>query len=205
MEGRCSGGQAHVRAFVSIHLPEAARDAIRPTLLALAAADIRGLRPVPERSAHITVRFLGAVPRAGIGRIRAALAAAGGQSAPFRLRIGDVGAFPERGPPSVLWVGLGGDLAAASGLRSAVDRALGPIAPPDGGRGLVPHVTLARLGRRAGGAERRRALEVARAFPPRAAGFEVGAISLVQSNLGPSGAEHVALGWFGLGRRGGDA
>ena len=194
-----------MRAFVSIQLPEAARDAIRPNLLALAAADIRGLRPVPERTAHITVRFLGGVPRGGIGRIRSALAGAARESAPFRLRLGDVGAFPDRGPPSVLWVGIGGHLAAAAALRSAVDRALGPIAPSDGGRGLVPHVTLARLGRRAGGAERRRALEVARGHPPRPVGFEVSAIRLMQSNLGASGAEHVTLGEFGLGQRGGDA
>ena len=135
-----------MRSFVSIQLPRAARDAIRPTLDALAAQDIRGLRPVPARSAHVTVRFLGDVDSGDLGAVRAALAEAALSARPFRLGLGDVGCFPASGPPSVLWVGIEGDLAGADRLRAAVDGALGPLAPGDGGRGLVPHVTLARLG-----------------------------------------------------------
>ncbi len=194
-----------MRSFVSIQLPRAARDAIRPTLDALAAQDIRGLRPVPARSAHVTVRFLGDVDSGDLGAVRAALAEAALSARPFRLGLGDVGCFPASGPPSVLWVGIEGDLAGADRLRAAVDGALGPLAPGDGGRGLVPHVTLARLGRRTAGPDRRRALEAARSRAPTRVGFDVRAVSLMRSRLSARGAEHTTLGEFALGRRGGDA
>ena len=189
-----------MRAFVAVMLPRSVAEALAPSLDALRAAEIRGLRPVGARSAHLTVHFLGRVPLDLTARLGEALSAAAATVPAFRLRVGEPGAFPSAHRPSVLWAGLIGDLRTADRLHAAATEAFtalgvsgGVSAPHDNEAGFMPHVTLARLGRAATPAERRRAMAVLLASPPRRVGFDVNSISLVRSFLGGRGARYETV------------
>ena len=126
---RGRGACTRMRVFVSVGLPSVAVEAIRPTLESLAEAEITGMRPVPASAAHITVRFLGEVPVGKVGAVGEALDGAVRSFGRFSLELSGVGSFPPNRPPTVVWVGVGGDVADShrpaghSGQITRLDRA----------------------------------------------------------------------------------
>ena len=95
--------------------------------------------------AHLTLRFIGAAsPETAPALGEAVLRAAAGIE-PFESSLADAGAFPSRGAPRVLWVGVGGALDALTGLRQSVEDALSAAGLPYEERTFAPHVTLARV------------------------------------------------------------
>ncbi|GAC1411998.1 MAG: hypothetical protein NVSMB53_08640 [Gemmatimonadaceae bacterium] len=93
---------------------------------------------------HFTLRFLGAtMPQAREDLVSALSQAKLG--APFRIRFGELGAFPNTGRARVLWLGVpqgGEQLTALAAIAEAAARAAG-FAPE--GRRFTPHLTLSRL------------------------------------------------------------
>lgn len=194
-----------MRAFVSIDLPHAVRVALKPTLDALAAERIRGLRTVRAESTHITLRFLGNVSSGRLDSVARALATAARCVEPFQLRLGEVGSFPSSGAPSVLWIGLSGGLREAGRLYEAVTESLAALDWPAEERGFSPHITLARLAGGASRPARRDALRVASSTPPQRLTFDVLSVCLMRSRLERAGARYDKLADARLGRFGGDA
>jgi 2'-5' RNA ligase len=137
---------------------------------------------------HITLRFLGDVPAEGLEPISEAMSRAAHAVPEFRLRLGSYGAFPPEGPPRVLWVGLNGDIAAVRRLHASLQEELSSLGHWPETRPFTPHITLARLARNAGHADRRRALQALKASGPGHADFEVGSLSLMASHLKTQGA-----------------
>ena len=180
-----------MRAFVAIPLQEP----LRQRLAAYAAAALAGLdgRAVPAENLHATVHFLGSVDDADSEPLRDALTAACASVAPFSLTVaGAALAPPSR--PRMIWARLDapGELAE---LAHAAAAAAGPFAssarPPRTGK---PHLTLARLRRRPP-----RGTELP-PFPVAGAEIEVGACTLVRSDLGRGGARYTTLATMPLGR-----
>ena len=194
-----------VRAFVSVDLPDAVRTALKPTLDALAAERIRGLRTVRAESAHITLRFLGNVPSGRLTAVAEALSAAARRVEPFQLRLGEVGSFPSSGAPSVLWIGLSDGLREARRLHEVVTDSLAALGWPAEERGFSPHITLARLAGGSSRPARRDALRVASSTPPQRLTFDVRSVCLMRSRLEREGARYDRLADARLGRFGGDA
>ena len=194
-----------MRAFVSVELPQATRIALKPTLDALAAERIRGLRTVRAESAHITLRFLGDVPDDRLPGVAEALSGAARCVEPFQLRLGEVGSFPVSGAPSVLWIGLSGGLQEAERLQEVVTESLAALGWPTEERGFVPHITLARLAGGVSRPARRGALRVASSRPPQRLTFDIRSLCLMRSRLGRVGASYDKLADARLGRPGGDA
>ncbi len=194
-----------MRAFVSVELPQPVKSALKPTLDALSAERIRGLRTVRAESAHITLRFLGSVPSGRLDSVANALSVAARCVEPFQLRLGEVGSFPSSGAPSVLWIGLSGGLREAGRLYEVVTESLAALGWPAEERGFSPHITLARLAGRASRPARRDALRVALSPPPRRLTFDVRSVCLMRSRLGRDGARYDKLADAGLGHAGGDA
>ena len=94
-----------VRAFVALELDAEVRKAI--------AELVAGLRPRVSRARwvrpeglHLTLRFLGSSSPKQIASLRPALAAAAAACGPARARVADLGTFPQRGRPRVLWLGI---------------------------------------------------------------------------------------------------
>ena len=93
---------------------------------------------------HVTLRFLGHPSPETLDTLRPDVEAIARATRPFSLCLRGAGFFVTARAPSVLWLGVGGDMAELSALHSMID--------PADDRPFVPPVTLARA-QRAGSLE----------------------------------------------------
>lgn len=200
-----------IRAFVAIELTDDLRAAIARVQAQLRDELARELRrTVPDarlqwvrpESIHLTLKFLGDIREEQVAGIEQGLALAVGGQPAFSVEVGTLGVFPDVRAPRILWVGLrspdghstestaGGPLAR---LAVAVESALTALDFAPEGRPFNPHLTLARI--------KGRGREVGRAFAATgllAKGGTLGclpvrAVSLMKSDLRPSGAVYTQL------------
>jgi RNA 2',3'-cyclic 3'-phosphodiesterase len=137
---------------------------------------------------HLTLKFLGGVEAARLDAITAALVDAALAAGPFDLGVSDLGAFPSRTRPRVLWAAIDEGAAATATLASHVDRVLAPLGFPPEGRAFSAHVTLGRV--RAPRPNPR----LAEALSGGAFGRQrVDRLSLMRSELSPRGARYTEL------------
>jgi 2'-5' RNA ligase len=176
-----------MRLFVAAEPSPEAVSALRRRVEALGA--VPGARWVPAERWHLTLAFLGEVAEQREPAVAAALSAV--TAAPLRLRLAGAGTFPPRGRPSVLWVGLGGDVPALEGLARAVRRAVRGAGVRLERRPYRPHLTVARFrGQAADGAAAVSAL--ADLDGP---DFVVDRFALVRSRLGPQPSHEPLRHW----------
>jgi 2'-5' RNA ligase len=179
-----------MRAFLAIGLPDDVRQALGSLQqqLADARADVKW---VAEEHLHLTLKFLDDITEEKRQAVEAALTHVAAGEAPFTSRLGTVGAFPSPRAPRVLWVSLAeGDVAAAriAAALEAETRRLGLRAEE---RPFSAHITLGRVRsphRREALASRLGGLSWE---PP--APWQVTALSLYQSVLGPVGPQYTVL------------
>ena len=188
-----------VRLFAAAELPDAFREDIARIGAAALALGIRGVRPVRPEGAHLTLKFLGEVGADRIADVLAAMRLAAARSAPFRLRTGKLGAFPNAAAPRVLWLGVDGDLAALRRLRDDLEDAFAAIGFPRDRRAFSPHVTAARVRARISAADAKRLMSAAAAVRPTPVEFAVNRLSLMRSDARPGGAVYARLGVVGFG------
>ena len=190
-----------LRAFVAIELPTDVTSSLAELTERIGRAGAAGVRTVRAEAIHLTLRFLGAVPAVKVDTIVAALRDVARDHRSFTLRLGEVGAFPTRGTPRVLWVGIDGDLDALQLLRRDIEDALERRLDFEREeRRFSPHLTLARIrpsssradGKRALGALVSAKVDVGLPIP-------VSSISLLHSILRPEGAVHIRLASLPLG------
>jgi RNA 2',3'-cyclic 3'-phosphodiesterase len=143
-----------MRLFVAVELPPAALAAVAEVSRALRArvshfAPSARLTWVPTDRLHLTIRFLGDVDDAGRGAVESALAAPLVTPA-FPLMIGGADAFPPRGAPRVLWLGIAQGLPELKRLEQELSGRLEVIGFPPETRAFNPHLTLTRVRNPAG-------------------------------------------------------
>lgn len=188
-----------VRAFVALEPGEAARAAIAALQAHLAAAvPPRAVRWTRPEQCHLTLRFLGQVPRAHLTALEQHLADAAAASAGFALELGAPGAFPDLEAPRVLWVGLGGGLEALARLVQRVETAVAGFGDHREERPFHPHLTLGRVAVRDRRVARGLAEQMARAPRPSACAWSVREFRLYRSELRPEGAVYSVLASFPL-------
>lgn len=170
---------------------------------ARAEALIRELRTRADRSApgarvtwltlerlHLTITFIGEVD-ASLGAAVASSLKPAVRIAPFTLRLGGLGAFPARGRPRALWVGVEEGRDELVALEREVTARLSRLGIPHEDRPYTPHLTLARVREASGlrtslllnGLERAGRLGATR----------IGAITLFESRLGPGGPRYAPI------------
>ncbi len=125
------------RLFVAIDLPERIKDDITATYVALP-----GARWVDEAHLHLTLRFIGEVPGDVADRIAASLRSITGPS--FSLTMKNVGFFPPRREPRILWAGVT-ESEELMRLQARIERMLTSIGIDPDARKFHAHVTVARL------------------------------------------------------------
>jgi 2'-5' RNA ligase len=182
-----------LRLFIAAELPGVVRGAMQATQLAL-----RGGRPsvkwVAPEAMHLTLRFLGDVAAPVAERIAQELhSALAGRAAP-RLRLMPAGGFPDMRRPSVVWLGVGGEIDELHVLYAAVEQMLAPFGFAPETRPFRPHLTLGRVRREAGNAERAALGASIQHLPaPDQTPWQIEHILLFQSELLPSGPRYTAL------------
>jgi 2'-5' RNA ligase len=135
-----------LRTFFAVEIGDEARRAAAALVLRLRGEPggdaVRWVRP---EAMHVTLRFLGATPRARISELVAAVRRETEGLAPFPLRLGALGAFPNPRRPRVVVVGVEGEHGALGELAAATERGVvaAGFAPEE--RVFHGHVTLGRL------------------------------------------------------------
>jgi len=182
-----------VRLFTAIEIGESAQARAADVLdelrrRAAKSAPHAKVTWVPAERMHLTLRFIGEVDAAQGEQIVHALREPIAM-APFTVKWSGLGAFPPRGAPRVLWVGVKSGREQLVSAEQQVSARLERLDLAREERPYSPHLTLARV-REAGG------LKTSPLFEGLDADLgesPVDAITLFQSHLSPKGPTYVAL------------
>ena len=134
------------RIFIAIELPSIVRQKLK--------AHIDGLRSAlpyvhaswsREENLHLTLKFLGDIPVTKAEALTQAAQRAASEVEPFEIIVEGCGAFPPRGQPRVLWVGIGDRSGQLALLHRALEEECAKEGFPPETRPFHPHLTLARI------------------------------------------------------------
>lgn len=173
------------RLFVALRPPAAIREE-----LSAAMSGIAGARWQDDEQLHLTVRYIGQVERAVAEDVAVALDSV--RAAPITAAIAGVGMFEDRARASV-WAGVTPREPLAA-LHRKVDQALIRLGLAPEGRAYHPHITLARLNRASGPADRFLADTAMLASMP----FRLDHLLLYESHLNHAGATYEAVARYPL-------
>lgn len=183
------------RLFIAAELPGEALDALEDLQADLKdRTPDRAVRWVRPEGIHVTLKFLGDVPVSQIPDLHAALDEAVKGHAPFKLRAEGLGAFPTMQRPSVVWVGVEGDIRQLKALRRSVEENVSPLGYPTENRSFTPHLTLGRVQRRAARSDVDTVGELVQGADVGVlASWPVDALGLIRSELKPGGAVYTEI------------
>ncbi|MBA2312902.1 MAG: RNA 2',3'-cyclic phosphodiesterase [Actinobacteria bacterium] len=187
------GTAARARLFVAACVPKghlrALDDAVSPVRPSLANA-----RWTETANQHLTLKFLGFIPRADVDTVAEIMAAAARSHRGATVSLGRLGAFPSFRRARVLWAGVDDPDGALARLASSLDRAYAARGcASEERRPYTPHLTIARF--------KGFARLDAGAFPklPRLEPFRVESMTLFESVLHPAGARYEVVSVTPLG------
>jgi 2'-5' RNA ligase len=132
-----------MRLFVAVPIPDPARGQIL-TLLGHLREGNWPVRWVHDEGLHMTMKFFGEVAGERLDVIAEALRFATEGAGALSLRLGELGAFPSRSRPRILWVGIEAP-ASLELLQDRIERGCEAIGFPPEGAPFQPHVTLGRV------------------------------------------------------------
>jgi 2'-5' RNA ligase len=182
------------RLFLALSIPDKVKSAIES-----AQSEMR--RIVPDRSVrwtrreqyHLTLRFLGNVSASQVNPLIDVIRAACEPFAPLRLVAAQMGFFPDRRAPRVLWVGVKDLESRLISLWSVLQSVTQPFAGEPAETDFTGHVTLARLNRLPR-VQTEDLAETAGKFENSIFGkWTAEQVELMRSELLPQGARHSLL------------
>lgn len=155
-------------------------------IVELFSKQIDGVRWVPSKNLHVTLKFLGSCK---ISKIPELIKVMQKSCAflPLKLLIGNVGGFPSHSSARVIWVGAEDIEGKLTDLYKTIERGAGSCGFPREKRRYQPHIT---IGRSKNGVKiTNELLEVSKDKRI----LEVNEITLFQSILKKSGAEYSVI------------
>ncbi len=184
-----------IRTFVAIELSAGIKSELtRVQEMLKEKSATPHLRWVNPANVHLTLKFLGNVPRDRIQEITAVLKEAGAGLSPFIIEVSGLGCFPGTKNPRVIWVGVQEGTGRLKRLQERVEERLATLGFKPEGRPFHPHLTLGRVRKGAHVGARRLIGSIVSATSVGDLGqMEVGEISLMESILHPTGAEYICL------------
>ena len=180
-----------MRLFIALDLDDASRSAIGEEqkrlqgVLRDSRSSIKWVRP---DHMHLTMVFLGEVDEGRAAPIVDDLRLGLGHT-PFDMVFRDIGVFPPRGAPNVLWLGVGSGAESAIALQRTLSERVASHGLALETRPFHPHLTLARW-RESRSADRQAVMTAAhRAVTT----LHVDHATLYQSRLSPGGPTYTVL------------
>lgn len=131
------------RIFIAIEASEEARESLSrvQSELEQTGADLKLVKP---ENIHLTLRFLGDVPEAEIGKIADVLEKVTTID-PFQIQINGLGVFPKPSFIRVIWAGVTVGSEKTTYLREKLDEKLQEIGYSPEDKDFTPHFTIARV------------------------------------------------------------
>ena len=175
-------GSDQIRAFIAIHLPEAAKAELGLVTDVLAGQmPPHSVRWVQPHLLHLTLRFLGDTAVSDLPALTFALDEIAAAHTPMTLHLSGLGCFPNRSRPRVIWAGLEGEVTAVQTLQSAIEQAMRGLGWPSEDKPFNPHLTLGRV------KDGRLLRSVEWGTKVKEVGVPVTAVHLMESQLRPNG------------------
>lgn len=176
--------ECNMRLFIAIDLPENVKEYFR---------EIQGRLPNAKLSKthdfHCTLKFLGACEKQRKEKIEALLSSVPFQ--PFESQLTQIGAFGNKKPPRVIWVGMEAPPSLSETARE-IENGAAKLGFEKEGR-FIPHITLARVKEIEDPQSFSEALSKITIEPMH---FRVTHFYLFESQLSPKGAIHTRLAQF---------
>ena len=184
-----------IRCFIAIEIPETIQNQLA-RIQATLRNQIQKASWVKPGNIHLTLKFLGDVDPDDLESIGEAIERVASRHRNFSLHIGGLGAFPNLARPRVMWTGVkaGGERVAA--LAQDINVALGDCGFPIDTKRFNPHLTIARLKERIN--LRPYTNQYHQYDRIDGAEMSVKTISLIQSQLHPTGAIYSTLQSYSL-------
>ena len=178
-----------IRAFIAIEISEEARAEFGRIISELKKADAP-VKWVDPSTVHLTLKFLGGVPREKVPDIVRRLEDAARGNSPFDIDLDGMGVFPNWGRAAVIWVGLGEGSGRVKEMALAVDIAMLEEGFERENRDFKPHLTLGRI---KGARNKDRLREIMEDTRIKPVSVHVPGIILFSSELTPDGAVHTPI------------
>lgn len=187
-----------IRLFVAVELPQKIKKQLQELQdqLRKFALDAKWVK---SEGIHLTLKFLGYVPKQEIPSITDALQSATKGYTAFSIRLNGCGFFPNARRPAVLWCGVVCET--LGDLQQDIESRMAGLGFAKETRAFSPHLTLARFRDPHGLIWL--AKEVEKIKDSNWGEFDANEIILYQSILHRTGAEYRALERFPLGMRAG--
>ena len=133
-----------IRTFVSVSVP---KEIVNIQSMLKSTVEPKGVkvRWVMNGKMHLTLKFLGNTTLGSIDNLNEALFNAVKSAKVINLSISGTGAFPVKGRPNVLWLGIKGDIDELKQLTVNINNSLEPLGFITEKRDFLPHVTIARI------------------------------------------------------------
>ncbi len=177
---------AHLRARIINHI-----DCLRSSVPEARASWIR------EDNLHLTLKFLGDIPVTNVEQLSAAASLAAIKIEPFEIFVEDCGAFPLRGQPRVLWIGIDDPSGKLFELNRALEDECANAGLAREPRAFHPHLTIARI-RQPRGSRQLAAVHKELGFNREV--VSVLEVSVIRSELRSEGSRHTVISRHELGQ-----
>jgi len=205
-----------VRAFIAVDIPDNLRRSLAEVAGRLGGlgGDVKWVRPA---GIHVTLKFLGEIGEERVDEVAEAMARAAAGKRPFEVTLAGLGAFPPKGPPRVIWVGIDRGAEELTRLAAEVDCLCAGLGFEPERRPFRAHVTLGRVRSPRGIGKLADEVRGGRGGRGGGAGgaggggwsgfsaepFMAGSVKLMRSDLRPSGAVYTCLREVALGQEAG--
>ena len=133
-----------IRTFVSVSVP---KEIVNIQSMLKSTVEPKGVkvRWVMNGKMHLTLKFIGNTTQGSIDNLNEALFNVVKSAKVINLSISGTGAFPVKGRPNVLWLGMKGDIDELKELTVNINNSLEPLGFITEKRDFLPHVTIARI------------------------------------------------------------
>jgi 2'-5' RNA ligase len=188
-----------MRLFVAVAVPADIKRSLAETQRELQKLlPQASIRWTPEEQVHLTLRFFGSVSCEQLDALQNALNGSCGKALPLNLQGRGLGVFPAKREPRIIWAGVHDSTPRLQTLYSGIQNVTEQFGQKPDARNFSAHLTLGRI-KEIRSSEARGLREFIHTRISRAFGsWEVGAIELRQSFLGPTGAKHSVVSLHSL-------
>ena len=133
-----------LRTFIAISAPFAVKN-IKQMLISTMESSKADIKWVRHNNLHLTIKFLGFTPEDEIQNISDQIKNLVKSHSPFHLSVSGTGSFPNKIKPSVLFLGIDGDLKSLNSLINETEQIFVKNGYPKLNNNFHPHITLARI------------------------------------------------------------
>ena len=133
-----------MRIFLSIPVPSVVKN-IKQMLTSTCENERVEIRWVKHNNLHLSVQFLGSASNEKVTKIRKEVENVVCTINPFVLTVSETGCFPNRSKPSVLYLGVGGNIKALKALVVEINDKMSQIGFKKESELFNPHITVAKI------------------------------------------------------------